>query len=67
MAAFTMKCLSMKYLAMEGDGEGALLLCEELQDGSWPITPSLLSMINQSQGEAYSYIGDYVQAMDYYS
>lgn len=66
MASFTMKCLSMKYLAMEGDGERALLLCEELQDGSWPITPSLLSMINQSQGEAYSYTGDYVQAMDYY-
>ena len=44
MASFPLKCLSMKYLAMEGEGERALLLCEELQDGSWPITPSLLSI-----------------------
>ncbi len=66
VASFSMKCLSMKYLAMQGEGEQALALCEELQDGSWPITSSLLSMINQSQGEACSYIGDYTQARDYY-
>ena len=66
VASFSMKCLSMKYYAMQGEGEKALALCEELQDGSWPITSSLLSMINQSQGEAYSSIGDYTQAMDYY-
>lgn len=66
VASFSMKCLSMKYLAMQGEGEKALTLCRELQDGSWPITSSLLSMINQSQGEAYSSIGDYIQARDYY-
>lgn len=66
VASFSMKCLSMKYLAMQGEGEQALALCEELQDGSWPITSSLLSMINQSQGEACSYTGDYTQARDYY-
>ena len=63
---FSMKCLEMKYLAMRGEGEEALRLCEELQSGEWPISPSLLSMINQSEGEAYSSIGDYDQAMEYY-
>ena len=63
---FTIKCLSMKYLAMRGEGERALCLCEELLNEVQPTSSSLLSMINQSQGEAYSSIGDYDQAMEHY-
>ena len=66
LAEFSAKCLHMKHHAMMGEGEQALALCEELQNGDQPINSSLLSMINQSEAEAYESVGDYEQAMEHY-
>ena len=59
---FSSKCLKMKCVAMEGDGQEALAQCDELLNSGYEIKPSLMSMIYQSLGEAYERIGDMAQA-----
>ncbi|MDO4290172.1 MAG: LuxR C-terminal-related transcriptional regulator [Eggerthellaceae bacterium] len=66
LASFAVKCLRMKYLAMAGDGTRALQLCDELLNCGQEVKPSLRSMINQSEAEAYESTGNYEQAMELY-
>ena len=63
---FSSKCLKMKCVAMEGDGQEALAQCDELLNSGYEIKPSLMSMIYQSLGEAYERIGDMAQAQEIY-
>ena len=63
---FSSKCLTMKCIAMEGDGKEALARCDELLNSGYEIKPSLMSMIYQSLGESYERIGDMAQAQEIY-